>query len=286
MTLRFAVLGEPVAHSKSPRIHAAGYAARGLPHRYEAILTRADELEGRVRELRAGVYAGLNVTVPHKQRILAYVDEVAPSAASVGAANTLVRVQTPTGARVVAHNTDVPALAEEIRRLAPERAWGGLAGLVIGSGGAARAALASLASLGLADVRVRARSEAKARLMIDEMKRSGGLPGTTRARAEALAAQGDDATFAVVVQATSAGMVGADSGAEVAEAVAWRTLDETAVALDVVYAPPETLFLAAARGRGLRAACGLGMLAGQGALAFSLWLGGEPPREAMLAALG
>jgi shikimate dehydrogenase len=94
-----------------------------------------------------------------------------------------------------------------------------------------------------------------------------------------------DRAASIVVQATSAGMSGADPGDAVASAIAWSAVADAAVAIDAVYAPPETPFLRAARSRGLRAKNGLGMLARQGALAFELWLGVPAPYDAMLAAI-
>lgn len=255
---RFAVVGDPVAHSKSPAMHAAAFRALGLPHRYEAVRVTEAELPEVVQALREGRFDGLNVTVPHKQRVLALVDDVDPSAQVAGAANTLVR----TGGRVVAHNTDAPALAAEIAELASGRDLRGARALVLGSGGAAKAARVALESLG-ASVAIRSRA-------------AGNLAPSAQEEAET----------AVVVQATSAGMTGAAPGDAVAAAVAWSALPGDAVALDVVYAPPDTPFLRAARARGLRAANGLGMLARQGALALELWLGVPAPLAAMRAALG
>jgi shikimate dehydrogenase len=261
--LRFAVVGHPVAHSKSPAMHAAAFRALGLPHTYEAVLATPEELPRVVQALRDGAYAGLNVTVPHKQAALALADELATP--GMTAANTLVR--SPEG-RVVAHNTDVPALAEELRVLAgPGAPWATRRALVLGSGGAALAAVAALRSLGSKDVAVRARRPL--------------APGTQPWQPS----PGSEAKTLAVVQATSAGMTGADDGASVAAVVAWEALPDDAVALDVVYAPPETAFLRAARARGLRAENGLGMLARQGALAFELWLGITAPFDVMRAAL-
>jgi shikimate dehydrogenase len=262
--LRFAVIGDPVAHSKSPRMHAAAYRALGLPHTYEAIRVAEADVGRIVAALRAGDFAGLNVTVPHKERVLSLVDAADPGARAAGAANTLVR--TPDG-RVVAYNTDAPALADEIRDLLSGAPPSGRA-LVLGSGGAARAARTALAEhLGFRDVVVRARRPREA----------GIQPWAPSAESEA--------TTRVVVQATSAGMAGADPGDAVASVVAWDALPGDAVAIDVVYAPPVTPFLQAARNHGLRCANGLGMLARQGALALQLWLQQEPPLDAMRAAL-
>src|SRR4051794_22391414 len=154
--LRFAVIGSPVAHSKSPAMHGAAFRALGLPHVYDKLETTADELPARVEALRRGELAGLNVTVPHKQKILTLFDDVDASARATGAANTLVRLS---DGRVRAYNTDTPAIAEELARIAgdPARLAGGT-GLVIGTGGAARAAIVALAShLGLKRVLIRGR---------------------------------------------------------------------------------------------------------------------------------
>ena len=260
---RFAVIGDPVAHSKSPAMHRAAFRALGLPHTYEALRVTAGELPGVVQALREGRYDGLNVTVPHKQAALALADAVATAGAA--AANTLVRTD---DARVVAHNTDVPALAEELRLLAgPGAPWASRRALVLGSGGAALAAVAALRSLGSTDIVLRARTP----------RGDATQPWQPSPASEA-------GTLAVV-QATSAGMTGADPGDPLAGVVAWEALPADAVALDVVYTPPETPFLVAARSRGLRNTNGLGMLARQGALAFALWLGVPAPLAVMRAAL-
>jgi shikimate dehydrogenase len=270
--LRFAVIGDPVAHSRSPAMHRAAFAALGLPHTYDAVRVEAPELRAVVAQLRGGVYAGLNVTVPHKQRVLEHVDDVAGSAQRVGAANTLVRED---AGGVTAHNTDVPALEAELQELlGPGAAWSSLRGLVLGSGGAARAAVAALASLGVGEIVVRARR----RVDFAPLAVGAWQPWQPSAASEA--------ATAIVVQATSAGMAGADPGEHAAEAVAWDALPADAVALDVVYGAGDTPFIARAKRRGLRAGGGLGMLARQGALALELWLGVVAPLAAMRAALG
>lgn len=257
--MKFAVVGDPISHSKSPAMHAAVFRALGLQHTYEAIRAAADDLPRIVAMLRAGTYAGLNVTVPHKAFVLDFVDDLDASANSTGAANTLVRAA---DGGIVAHNTDAPALARELCDLAPDRDWAGTRALVLGSGGAARAAVAALGALGVSDVVVRARS------------RPNWRPSPEV-----------EATVRTVVQATTAGMSGAAPGDAVAAVVAWDALPEDAVALDVVYSPADTPLLHAARARGLRASNGLGMLARQGALALHLWLGIDAPLDVMRAAI-
>jgi shikimate dehydrogenase len=291
--LRFAVIGSPVAHSKSPAMHAAAYRALGMPHVYEKLETSDAELASRVDALRRGDWAGLNVTVPHKQRVLSLVDEVDASARIVGAANTLVRC----GGKVVAHNTDAAALVEELAALAPDRArLARRTGVVVGAGGASRAAIAAMGVLGIRRVIVLGRGLDDAeralaiqiegeRILAATASSPTALATTNivpRALASGLAPTRD---VVAIVQATSCGMTGAAPGEIVADALDWSRAPPDAIALDVVYAPRDTPFLARARARGLAHANGLGMLARQGALAFRLWLGVDPPLDAMLAAI-
>jgi shikimate dehydrogenase len=277
---RFAVVGDPVAHSRSPAMHAAAYRVLGLDHRYEMVRAGAGDLAGVVSALREGTYDGLNITVPHKQRVLELVDELAPSAQAVGAANTLVR--TPNG-RITAHNTDAPALAAELERLAePAFVWSNGHGLVLGSGGAARAAIAAFAQLGVREIFARARAFADGAAREAFVRTA---PAPVVGEPWRAAASTDGRTIAIV-QATSAGMKGADPGEAAVAAVDWSALPDAAVAIDVVYEPRDTPFLRAARGRGLRSDDGRGMLARQGALAFELWLGVPAPLDAMRAVLG
>lgn len=283
--LRFAVLGHPIGHSVSPAMHRAALAALGLPHTYEAIDVPDDAaLDARIDELRRGLLAGANVTVPHKLAALARADSVDASALSVGAANTLVR--TPAG--LVAHNTDAAGLADDLR------AAGGpfRRAVVIGAGGAAAAAVVALASLGASVVAVTTRSWTTSEALASspsaaQMRTLGALPclwpsESSNAAASSVGRElrsqwGELTSLAdVVIQATSAGMRGGAGGDDVASIVPWPRLAKEALAYDLVYNPPETPFLRSARAAGLRAVSGLGMLARQGARALALWLNVAP----------
>lgn len=272
--LRFAVLGHPIGHSLSPAMHGAALAALGLPHRYEAIdVPDEASLRARVDEVRRGALAGANVTLPHKVAVLAMVDEVDESARAIGAANTLVRVK----GRVVAHNTDIAGLADDLRALdvrAREAA-------VIGSGGAAIAAVAALRRLGASEVAVTSRSWTSrgalaASLAASVLAKLGAEPLPFPSMAEGEPFHDRAARSDVVVQATPAGMRGVGSGESVARVVPWARMKKSAVAYDLVYTPATTPFLDEARGAGLRAHGGLGMLARQGARALTLWLNVTP----------
>lgn len=269
----------------SPVIHAAAYRELGLPYRY----TLSDEPDeaafGRALErLRTGALAGANVTIPYKRAALRLADRPDPVALAIGAANVLHRAP---DAALVAYNTDVPALTGEIERL---RAHASTV-LILGNGGGALGALAAAQRLGASSIAVSAR----------RFRRD--TPPTEWPEAAAFTALGaalvpwpeaesrEESAFVdccrradVVIQATSAGMRGADPGHELARAIPWNELRSDAVAYDLVYNPPETPFLRAARARGLAYDNGLGMLVGQAALAIEIWLGVRPPREPLYAA--
>jgi shikimate dehydrogenase len=286
---RFAVIGDPIAQSKSPAMHRAAFAALGLLHSYEAMHTTTAELPARIAELRAGTWDGLNVTLPHKQAVLALVDEVDPLARAMGAANTLVRLD---DGRLRAFNTDVPALGRELGALAESAAPMGNCAIVLGAGGAARCAIASCALYThVSTIVVRARAfgtdPSRAAHFAAEMEAAlTHLGKAIRVHAEALTAGSRERACGYVVQATSAGMLGADDGNGVAESIAWNALPADAIAYDVVYNPPSTPFLHAAERSGLLLRDGRGMLARQGALALEHWLQMPAPWATMLASLG
>jgi shikimate dehydrogenase len=277
---RFALIGHPVAHSISPEIHRAAYAAFGQPHEYEAV-DCPDEasVERRVAELRAGALEGLNVTVPWKLVALGLADRRDPLAEQIGAANVLARAA---DGAVVAYNTDVLALIDELTALAP----GARAAAVIGSGGAALAAVAGCKKLGMREIAVTARRFTDDGLAAPEAEKLRSLGATTLIwPAEGGAAQAAWAravtNAGVILQATSAGMQGAAPGESVRDLVDWRAADPKVFVYDVVYNPAVTPFVAAARAAGLRAESGLGMLVGQAARAIEIWLGEKPPRAVL-----
>jgi shikimate dehydrogenase len=265
---RFVLAGHPVAHSKSPAMHRAAYRAMSLPHSYEARDVDAAGFAALVDELRRGAIDGINVTVPYKRRALELADEHDVVAERAGAANTLAR---NAEGHVVASNTDVPALEAELMAMgAPSHGRA----LILGAGGAARAALLALGGINVARATVRARDLDKARALASLGVELSFEP----------LAPGDEREITLVIQTTSAGMHGADDGEPIARAVDWENLPHEAVAYDVVYAPPVTPFVRAARARGLRAESGMSMLVRQGALAFEQWLGLPAPIETMRAA--
>ena len=281
--MKFALLGHPVAHSLSPVIHHAAYRVMGQAHEYELVDVPSEaELARVVASLRVGALEGVNVTIPWKREAYAAADRRSALAERLGVANVLARE----GQQIVAHNTDALALETEFRRLVEtERA------IVLGSGGATPAVVAAAVAAGVGEVYVSARR-------FDPQQSPSSWPGAaelSRLGAKLLAwpLTSLDARLAferachpagLVVQCTSAGMQGKDSGESLATLVPWARLDRDTLAYDLVYAPLETPFLRVAREAGRRTAHGLNMLVGQATLAIEIWLGQRPPAEPLLAA--
>jgi shikimate dehydrogenase len=289
--LRFALLGNPVGHSASPAMHRAAFRALGVSHFYDPIACPDhNSLANAMTALRRGYLAGANVTVPWKRAALGLVDEVDPSAERAGAANVLLR--TPQG-KVRALNTDVPALVDELRELGARST----SAVVIGAGGAGAAAVAACRALGVRVIAMTTRSwvssEAVYENPLAEGFRAQGVltvpwpqfdPDRSKSHvSSAFRLQWRDlaASADIVVQATSAGLGGTEGAHAVAALIPWSDMPAHTVALDVMYGPRETPFLAVARRTGLKSADGLGMLARQGALSLSAWLGVEAPLEVM-----
>ena len=288
--LRFAVVGSPIKHSASPAMHAAAFQALGLPHAYTPMEAKdRGALAAVLAGMRKGVLAGVNVTSPLKATVLELVDRVDPLVLELGAANTVVR---HFDGALVACNTDAPALLDELRALAPKTS----VALILGAGGAARAALHACKALGVRVIVVTTRSWSSSEALYDSpsgewFRKQGAMTvlwptpnaATTSHLSSAIRlqwwdlAQGAD----LLIHATSAGAEGGAGGIAVAAAVPWDRLAKTAIALDLRYGAVETPFSQAARRTGLRVEDGMGMLVGQGARAFELWHPHAAPRAVM-----
>ena len=281
--MKFGLIGHPVAHSLSPVIQRAAYRELGEDHTYELFDAPSEADVARlVAELRSGALSGVNVTIPWKRQAFAAADRHAPLAQQLGVANVLARE----GEQIVAHNTDALALEVEFEQLVTT----GRA-IVLGSGGATPAVVAAARSAGIAEVYVSARR-------FDPRQPASSWPGATEflglgakllAWPAASAAARTDfeaaaVTAGLVVQCTSAGMTGKDSGEPLAGLVPWAALPNDALAYDLVYAPLETPFLRVAREAGRRTAHGLNMLVGQAALSVEIWLGRRPTLAPLLTA--
>ena len=272
------LIGYPVGHSRSPAMQQAAFDTLGIAARYVLWETPPEALAERVASLHAPAMLGANVTIPYKTAVVPLLDDLAPSAQSAGnAVNTIVRDD---DGRLIGHNTDVTGVRLVLEAHGMSDAGQSL--LALGAGGAARAVWAAARERGMA-LRVAARHPEAAReaLMAAGLISTEIIPLNARERmAEALAAS------SILVNTTPVGMSGmGDPLASLLPDDLLAHLPQGALVFDMVYAPPETALLQAARALGLRTATGLEMLLEQGAAAFQLWTGQNAPIAAMRAAL-
>ena len=276
MTDRYAVFGNPVGHSLSPRIHALFAAQTGQDLRYEAILAPRDAFASAVAAFRAAgpdPARGANVTVPFKEEAFRLATRHTARAEAAGAVNTLCFRDDGT---ILGDNTDGAGLVRDIEhnlgvRLAGQRL------LVLGAGGAARGAMLPLLLAGPERLVVANRTVDKAERLAAAFARLPGCALTTKPAAAGFDALGGEG-FDVVINATSAGLEGA------ALPLPDSAFAGRALAYDMVYGR-DTAFMAQARAAGCRVSDGLGMLVEQAGEAFFVWRGMRPDTAAVLAAL-
>lgn len=262
---RYGVAGFPVAHSRSPQIHAAAYAALGIDAEYQRLPVPPPLFEVTVRALPGSGFSGINVTIPHKHAALEVSDTASDAAKRIGAANTL----SFRDGEIVADNTDAPGMVAAI-----EADLSGAEVLVLGAGGTARAALHAVTEAG-ARASVWNRTPERARLLAGEF----GAEAVEDAAESAAGAR-------VVINTTALGMSPEESAGSVLDALGLRleSLSEGVVIVDFVYRAAGSPLTVAARERGLEVVDGLELLVRQAALSFELWFGREAPLDAMRAA--
>ena len=260
--MRCAVLGDPVAHSLSPTLHRAGYAALGLDTTYDAVRVPAGELSGFVAGL-GPEWRGLSVTAPLKREALALADEVSDLAVLAGGANTLVRSATGW----FADNTDVPGAVAAIR----ERYAGPLAAATVLGGGATAASVGlALADLGTGTITVAARNPANAAEAVAAIERHPSAPRVVVVPLDEVGATGDVLVSTVPAAAQTDDLVG-------------RVLP-AAVVFEVTYGEWPTPLVAAARSAEATVVSGLDLLVHQAVLQFAMFTGHDGPLDAMRAA--
>lgn len=268
------VIGHPIAHSRSPKIHGHWLTAYGLAGSYEAIDVAPGDLASFIAGLRENGFRGGNVTIPHKEAVFGLAERRDSAAELIGAVNTLWYED----GRLWGGNTDAHGFAANLDEYAPGWAANGPA-VVLGAGGAARAIIHALKERGVRDIRILNRTLERAAELRDRFG-DGVSAHRLEAAGELLADAG------LLVNTTALGMHG-NEGLPADPAA----LPDTAIVTDIVYVPLETPLLAAARARGLTCVDGLGMLLHQAVPGFERWFGKRPEvtaelRDLVLADLG
>lgn len=266
------VIGTPIAHSRSPRLHQFWLRKYGLPGHYIPMDVASADLEEAVRFLPKLGFVGVNVTIPHKEHVMSIADLVSDRAALIGSVNTLIF--RPDG-KIHGDNTDGYGFMQNLHQNQPD--WNPSAGpaAVIGAGGAARAVLSSLLDAGASEIRLTNRTRNRA----DALQREFGQKIIVYDWVQAGNMLEGAAT---IVNASSLGMVGKPE-----MRIPLDGIGKSAVVTDLVYTPLDTPLIAYARSLGCRTVDGLGMLLHQAVPGFERWFGMKPDvdeelREAVL----
>ncbi len=268
------VLGYPVAENPTGVMQEAAFNAIGLNWRYLNIEVKPADLADAMRGVRAFGMKGINLTIPHKVAVMPYLDEVAPDAQVIGAVNTVRRE----GDRLIGENTDGKGFLRGVRQDAGVDPRGKRV-VMLGAGGAARAIATELALAGAAEILVINRTPERGQTMVADLKKNTGANvafevwrGTYRVPAD----------VDVFVNATSIGLY---PDVDALPDVDLSGAQSGMLVCDVVFNPPETRLLQAAKAQGLPVLDGLSMLVYQGVIGFELWTGREAPESVMKAAL-
>lgn len=272
------LIGWPIGHSVSPAMHNAAFAALGMDWRYVPLPVNPalpGAVGDAVRGIRAMGLRGINVTVPHKQAVLPFLDRIAPAAQAMRAVNTII---VEADGSLTGDNTDAPGFIADLRSHGIDPA--GQHALVLGAGGSARAVVYGLVQAGVQRLTVANRHIERGHQLLEDLRPYlGAIPCAAVAWPEGLAEVAADASL--IVNCTSLGMM------PHVDTTPWPrelTLRPGQTVYDLVYNPTDTLLLQQARQQGARAIGGLGMLIWQGALAFERWTGRPAPVEVMRAA--
>jgi shikimate dehydrogenase len=276
------IIGYPLDHSLSPRLHTAALRDCGLPGEYRSYLVPPFPagqaiLEALLASLRDGLLNGLNVTIPHKQTVIPYLDDLTPLARHVGAVNTIFRL----GDRLIGDNTDAPGFLADLNRVArsvfhqSDTSCNAQHALVLGAGGSARAVIYALLNTGWR-VTIAARRLEQARAISDQCSVVSLQSLTAHLQPSTVNFQ--FSTINLIVNTTPVGMA---PNITDSPWPAGLLIPPGAFVYDLVYNPPETTLTRQAHAQGLPAATGLGMLIEQAALAFERWTGLRPDTEVM-----
>lgn len=257
----YAVIGDPIEHSLSPFMHNSWFSHHGIDATYIPLHVKAEMLEQSVESMKLLGIDGFNVTIPHKEKILPFLDELDEMAEKMGAVNTVVRLQ---NGKLKGYNTDglgfVRSLEEAIGQTHRQDAV-----LVIGAGGAARGISFALEATGYKNITICNRTVEKAEAICQELSQE--VKSLSLEQASNLLEN-----YTIIIQTTPAGLK--NGSFELPFSI--KKLNSKAIVADIVYNPIMTPLLQAASEQGATVVSGLGMFVHQGALAFSYWTGQNP----------
>ena len=277
MNFQLGLIGYPLGHSLSPKIHTAALKACGLKGDYSLFPIAPHDKQGlkdMLARVRTGEITGLNVTIPHKQNVIELMDELTPTAKTIGAVNTIYL----RNGNLVGDNTDAPGFLSDLKRVmfsSQSSIENRKSAIVLGAGGSARAVVYALASDGW-NVTLAARR-------IEQAKKLAESFANLEVRVvEYSSFIFNLSSFALIVNTTPLGMTPNIETSPLPENIIFA---ENALIYDLVYNPRETKLVKDARAQGLYATTGLGMLIEQAALAFEIWTDHNPPRETLYQAV-
>ena len=275
MKQQVGIFGYPLGHSISPAFQQAAFDYYSLPVRYQAWPTRPEELGENVKGLRSEYYLGANVTIPHKERVIVHIDDIDPWAGEIGAVNTIVRAND----RLLGYNTDTDGFIRSLKEFSDFEPKGKKI-LILGAGGAARAAVFGLVKENVAALTIANRTIGRALVLAHDINaRISNVRAISLDKGPLLQASTE---ADLIVNSTSLGMK--HGSTERTSPMGSGFIPSNALVLDMVYNPAETPLLRQARNAGAVTIGGLPMLIYQGAAAFELWTGREAPIQAMFKA--
>lgn len=272
-TKNLGIFGYPVGHSFSPIMQNAALQAAGLDYAYIAMPVAPENLKDAVAGLRAMNFRGVNVTIPHKQTVMEYLDEIHEDAKIIGAVNTIVN----DAGHLTGYNTDVIGFIDALKDKGFDPA--GKNAVMVGAGGAARAIIWGLLKENIGSIAIGVRNMPKVQPLVDYFQKYIDIKlydwNDSNFKDELRTAD-------LLINATPLGMT---PKTDEMPPVDWDCISPSAFVYDIIYTPAETLFLRTARQKGCQTLNGEGMLIGQGAESFRLWTGVKPDHNVMATAL-
>lgn len=271
----YGIFGDPIAHTLSPAMQNAAFEAMGLPCRYLPFQVQPENLKKAIEAIIPLGIQGVNVTIPHKEAVIPFLDSVEAEAKRIGAVNT---IETASG-RLIGHNTDGKGFLASLSEMNVDLS--GRRVILIGAGGAARGVAVTLLSAGISEIILMTRTAERGKLLADRL---GSLSSRLKVSVRGMGLEGESPLGAdrstLLINSTPLGMKENDP---LPFPSAW--IDPEWIVADLIYRPDVTPLLSAAKKAGAKTISGLGMLLHQGALAFEIWTKEKAPLRVMRDAL-